>query len=799
MGIFNVGVSGLGAAQAGILTTSHNIANASTPGYSRQLIQQTTNTPMFSGSGYLGQGTNVETIRRVYSQQLTEQVLSAQTGAAEMDSYLSQISQISNLLADPDAGLSPAMTDFFSAVQEMAANPASIPARQAMLSASQALVARFEAIDQRMTEVRTGVNAQISSNVSAINSYAQQIANINQRIISAQAAGPNQAPNDLLDQRDQLVADLNQLIRVTTIEQNDGTYSVFIGNGQPLVVGTLDYSMQAVAAPDDPERIIVAIRSPMGTTVNMPESMLSGGELGGLIAFRSESLDGAQNALGRIALTLATNFNTQHRLGQDLTGALGGDYFDLSLAGPTVRENATNTGSATVTASIDAATVDELTTSDYRLIYNGSGNYTVTRLSDNAVLVSGAPLPASIDGFSISVGGTPNVGDSFLIQPVRGAATNLSMAISDPRSIAAASPVRTGTPLTNTGSAAIDAGRVTDAAAWNAATNSKNLEVRFWTDTAGTVTTAGRANGSVVLPASTTINVGANDQFAIQVDGAASPTTITISNAGNPYAPANLVTAIQTALNTDLGVSPPAAGSATASLDAAGRLVITSSTTGASSSIVLSAVTGNTGFADLFGTPVSTGGIAASAGTTYYDLVDAATGNSLFTGAPSATGAGGSYTHAYTSGQPITLSGLAAAYNPLANDFGATFTVTGTPASGDKFTIERNANGVSDNRNGVLLAALQTQNTMSGGTATYQSAYSQIVADVGNKSRQVEITGQAQQSLYERAQTTRDQLSGVNLDEEAANLLRYQQAYQAAARMLDIASGLFDEILALGR
>ena len=796
MGIFNVGVSGLGAAQAGILTTSHNIANASTPGYSRQLIQQTTNTPMFSGSGYLGQGTNVETIRRVYSQQLTEQVLSAQTGAAEMDSYLSQIDQISNLLADPDAGLSPAMASFFSAVQEMAANPASIPARQAMLSASEALVARFEAIDERMTEVRTGVNAQITSKVSEINSYAKQIAEINQRIIFAQAAGPNQPPNDLLDQRDQLVSDLNKLIRVSTIEQNDGTYSVFIGNGQPLVVGSLDYSMQAVAAPDDPERIIVAIRSQQGTTVNMPEEMLTGGELGGLIAFRSESLDSAQNALGRIALSMATNFNTQHRLGQDLTGALGGDFFDLRLAGPTVRENATNTGSATVTASIDATTVDALTTSDYRLIYNGSGNYTLTRLSDNATLVSSAPLPASIDGFSINVGGTPNVGDSFLIQPVRGAAANLAMAIGDPRAIAAASPVRTGTPLTNTGTAAIDAGRVTDATAWNAATNSKNLELRFWTDTTGVVTTAGLAAGSVVLPASTTIGAGSN-QFAIQVDGAAVPTTITVANGS--YTPANLVTAIQTALDNDLGVAPPAAGSATTSLDGAGRLVITSSTTGANSSIALSAVVGNTGFADLFGTPVSTAGIAASAGTTYYDLVDAATGNSLFTGAPSATGAGGSYTHAYTSGQPITLSGLAATYNPPDNDFGATFTVTGTPASGDKFTIERNANGVSDNRNGVLLAALQTQNTMSGGTATYQSAYSQIVAEVGNKSRQVEITGQAQQSLYERAQATRDQLSGVNLDEEAANLLRYQQAYQAAARMLDIASGLFDEILALGR
>lgn len=636
MGIFNVGVSGLGAAQAGILTTSHNIANASTPGYSRQLVQQTTNTPMFTGSGYLGQGTNVETIRRVYSQQLTEQVLSAQTGAAEMDSYLSQINQISNLLADPDAGLSPALADFFKAVQEMAANPASIPARQAMLSSSHALVARFDAIDQRMTEIRTGLNAQISSKVGAINAYSEQLAKINQQIVYAQALGPNQPPNDLLDQRDQLIAELNKEIRVTTILQNDGTYSVFIGNGQPLVVGTLNYSLKAVAAPDDPERIIVAIQSPGGTTVNMPESLLTGGELGGLIAFRSGSLDAAQNALGRIALTLATNFNTQHRLGQDLTGALGGDYFDLSLAGPTVRDNSDNAGNAVIDVTIDIATIDALTASDYRLSYDGA-NYTLLRLSDNtATTIAPASLPVTIDGIVVDLtGGTPAAGDSFLIQPTRAAAGNLAMAIRDPRAVAAAVPIRTSTPLTNTGTAAIDAGSVSSVAAF------------------------------------------------------------------------------------------PLGGTVTLTYDA---------------------------------------------------------GTNSF----SASGALTAGPFPYTAGQAISFNGISV-------------TITGAPADGDTFVIENNTYGVSDNRNGVLLAALQTRNTMSGGTATYQSTYSQIVSDVGTKARQVEITGQAQQSLYERAQTTRDQLSGVNLDEEAANLLRYQQAYQAAARMLDISRSLFDEILALGR
>lgn len=636
-GIFNVAISGLNAAQAGVLTTGHNIANASTPGYSRQQIVQTTNTPQFTGSGFIGKGTNVESIQRVYNQFLTSQVLSAQTGAAQMDSYLAQIRQIDNLLADPSAGLSPALSDFFKGVQEVAAYPQSLPARQAMLSSSQSLVARFQSIDQRLREIREGVNSQITSEITLINSYSKQIADVNQRIILAQAAGPAQPANDLLDQRDQLIADLNKEIRVTTLQQGDGTYNVFIGNGQPLVVGTLNYTMQAVAAPDDPERTIVALRSPTGSTVNIPESLLTGGKLGGLIAFRAESLDPLQNALGRIALTLAQNVNDQHRLGQDLTGELGGNYFDISLAGPTVMANANN-AVPLGTVSVAISNFSALTTSDYRLTSNGAGNYTLVRLSDNAVLVNAAPLPATIDGLAISVAVAPAANNSFLIQPTRGGAGNLALAITDSRNIAAAAPIRTLTKLTNSGTGTVSAG---------------------------------------------TVNAPPPPDTNLQ-----QPVTITFT------------------------------------------------------SLTAFSVTG-TGTGDPTGVP-------------------------------------------YTAGADITYNGW-------------TIKISGRPAAGDEFTIGPNLNGVSDNRNAMLLGALQTKTPMVGGTASYQSAYSQIVSQTGNKTREVEVTGKAQQTLADQAQNEVDKVSGVNLDEEAANLLRYQQAYQASAKLIEIAGRLFDEILAINR
>jgi flagellar hook-associated protein 1 FlgK len=293
MGLFNVGVSGLNAAQAGILTASHNISNASTPGYSRQQILQASNIPMVTGSGFMGQGTHIQTVSRIYDAFLGRQVLGAEASATEMDSYLAQIQQIDNILADSSAGLSPALTAFFKGVQDVAANPSSIPGRQSMLSAAQALVARFQSLDQRLSEIREGTNQQITVQIGQINAYSSQLADINQRVILAQIVGGSQPPNDLLDQRDQMITDLNKLVRVSTITQGDGSFSVFMGSGQPLVVGTQAYQLQAVQAPDDPERTTVAIVGVGGAALILPEAQVSGGSLGGLIGFRSQTFDAA--------------------------------------------------------------------------------------------------------------------------------------------------------------------------------------------------------------------------------------------------------------------------------------------------------------------------------------------------------------------------------------------------------------------------------------------------------------------------------------------------------------------------
>ena len=250
-GLFGIGITGINAAQMGMMTTGHNIANVNTAGYNRQRISQSSNVPIGTGAGFLGQGTRVDTVSRIYNSVITNQINQSQANASELSKYYDQIKQIDNMLADDQAGLSPTLQDLFKGVQTVAANPSQIPARDSLVSSAQTFTARLQNLDSRLSAMYDGVNSQLQSTVSAINSYATQIADLNQRIISAQAA-VNQPANDLLDQRDQLIADLNKEVRVSTVSESDGSLSVFVGTGQQLVVGTRANSLQVQPSVADP-------------------------------------------------------------------------------------------------------------------------------------------------------------------------------------------------------------------------------------------------------------------------------------------------------------------------------------------------------------------------------------------------------------------------------------------------------------------------------------------------------------------------------------------------------------------
>lgn len=693
-GILGIGMSGIQTAQLGLLVTQHNIANSNTDGYTRQSAVQSTTTPLGTGSGSVGTGVRVTTIQRNYNSFLNEQVTTSEAELSSLDAYYKQISVIDDLLADSTAGVSPALQEFFKGVQQVSNSPASLPARQAMVSSAQALVNRLQGADQRISDLYGQVNQEISDGVTAINAYGSMIAELNQRITIAEGAVAQPA-NDLRDQRDQLISELNKLVKVDVVPVGKDGIQVFIGKGQLLVMGNQSNKMSAVRSSFDPLRTSMALDLGAGAQ-ELPDDLITGGSLGGLMKFRNETLDRAVNSLGKIAVSLASTFNEQHKTGMDMQGNEFGDpgfqsdFF--TIPSPKVVPNQLNGGgplAAVVTASFTTPTlnsnlaggnyVSNVTNSDYQLSFDGA-NLSLTRLSDKKVWTdtSIALLNVKIkdEGFALAnPTGAFVSGDSFLIEPTREIAKNIGInqeISTDVRLLAAALPVRATIGLTNAGTTAVSVERVR-------------------IDTA--------ASPAVAYPLEVTLGAGA--------------TTLTIA-AGGPH-------------NVNV-------------YDSSGAVVAGSPFSLAPASAIPP--------------PVADG--------YSYELAD---GNRRIT---------------------FTIKGIRQA--------GDTFTLDKTDGTTPGTTIS-----VSNSGNMLLLGRLQTQGAADGGATNFQGAYAQMVSDIGNKAHEIQVTQRAQKSLVAQASAARESQSGVNLDEEAANLLKYQQMYQASARAISIGQTIFDELLNVAR
>lgn len=679
-GIFGIGVSGIQAAQMGLLVTQHNITNANTAGYNRQSAIQTTAMPLGTASGFTGNGVRVTTVERQYNSFLSQQLSQNQTVYSALASNFTQVQVIDDLLADASAGVSPALQQFFEGVQQVASTPSSLPARQSMVSAAQSLASRMQSVSQRFSELSSQINGQISDNVALINTYAKQIAKLNETITLAESS-VSQPANDLRDQRDQLIADLNKVVKVQTLPEGKAGVDILIGNGQQLVSGNQTRLMSAIQSTDDPSRTVVSVEYGNGGKQVLPDSFLSaGGTLGGLLDFRSQTLDSAINTLGKVAASLALTFNAQHGVGMDMLGnngtdsAFQADFFTLPNA--KVMAASGNTGGVSVSATLNPARltdpqnvgnyVTDLGTSDYRLEYDGG--LTLTRLSDG-VTWSGADMASinaqindetdarGLQGFTLAEdAATYALGDRFLIQPTRGMAESIavnSAIAGDVRLVAAGSAIRASVGLTNQGTMSAKVDRMLS------------------------------GDPQQLYPMQVTYNAGQLD-----FDPAYNGQTVSIVDA-----------------------------------------------TGSSDYII------------------GTDTIPLRSGVSY--VVD-----------------------------------------------GVMFSLSGTPKDGDTFSLDWNDGqsgpvGVSDTSNIVLLGKLQNQNTVDGGSANYQAAYTQLVSDVGNRARQLEVTKDAQNSLVSQASAAREAISGVNLDEEAAKLLQFQQMYQASARSISVGQKLFDELLSI--
>lgn len=678
MSLISIGLSGLNASQTALTVTSNNITNVSTAGYSRESTTSVAAAMQNVGVGFVGTGTTISDVRRIYNSYMDSQLQTTTALSADAATYSDNVSTLDSLLSDSATGVSATLTSFFSALQTASSNPTDTSSRQLLLTAAQTLSNRFNSISSQITSQNEGINSQLTTLSGQVNDITKQIASLNQQITTASASG--NTPNSLLDARNEAVRSLNELVGVTVQTNSSGAYDVYLGTGQALVSGNTANTL--TAAPSSTDKTQYALTVNYGNYSTDVTSVVSGGSIGGLLRYRSDVLNPAQNSLGQIALTVSDSINSQLAQGVDNNGDLGSNLFSSINSATAVSQRSqasSNNSAGSGNLDVTIADTGALTTSDYQVTFTSATAYSVTR-SDGTNMgsydLSTDPAP-EIDGFTLALNGNAvAAGDTFKITPTRNAASQISTTMTDSSTLALSGPLT------------------------------------------GTASSSNSGTGTFTAPALTT-SVDIYDSTS------------------------------KAALQSGMENSTPV------------KLV--------------------------FG--------SASGGTQGYTVYDAQ-GNNIGTG----TIVPGSDNNLSISVPIVDSSGNAvndADGNPTSFTFSTT--VSGTPAANDSYSVAFNTSGTSDNRNATALLGLQTSATVGTGAATggisFTAAYAALVSGVGAQSSQATTDASATSTVLATAKSNRDSVSGVNLDDEAAALVKYQQYYTAASQIIKTAQDTFTTLL----
>lgn len=455
-GLLSIGARAMFANQAALQTIGQNIANANTPGYSRQSVVLTTSPGQYTGAGFFGKGVDVQTVVRSHNDFLTKEAATAKSTAMADSTHAEQLSRLEKLFPPGTDGLGYAASQFLNAMVDVTSRPSDPSARQVALGRANELGVRFSNAGQQLSDLQAGVVSDLKANVTVVNQLAQQIANINDQISKTRGSG--HTPNDLLDQREQLISQLGEHVAVTTLPADDDTVGVFIGGGQRLVLGNQASTLQVTADAYDSQRAVLSLNEG-GINRPLDESVLTGGSMTALLAFQNHDLQDAKNMLGQLAAAIGTRVNDQNALGLDLSNPPGKGAPIFNVATPRVLPAASNQrnpdGSFVSGAQATIVNASQLQASSYKLTSSVSGSYELTRLSDG--LVRSVNDGDTVDGFKLSfTPAAPAAGESFLIEPVGSAAVEMRRVLDNPAGIAAASPLTASTSVNNTGTVTID-------------------------------------------------------------------------------------------------------------------------------------------------------------------------------------------------------------------------------------------------------------------------------------------------------------------------------------------------------
>ncbi|WP_339438376.1 MULTISPECIES: flagellar hook-associated protein FlgK [unclassified Pseudomonas] len=679
MSLLNIGMSGLNAAQGSLSVLSNNIANANTAGYSRQQTTQSANASNQYGGVFIGSGTTLADVRRVYNEYLDTAYQNSTSLNSDAKAYLDQVSAVDKTLSDKTTGMSSVLSSFFAAVQTASANPSDTSARQILLTSAQTLSNRFNSISSQLSQQKETINSQLTSLTDQVNQLTSSIASLNKQITQVQGSS-NTTPANLLDARAEAVRSLNELIGVNASEKN-GVFSVSTGTGQSLVLGDRSNTLSAVPSKSDTSQYTIQMNAAGGTTMDLG-NVISGGSIGGLLRYRSDVLMPAINDLGRIAIVTADTINSQLGQGIDLNGEFGSSMFkDINSAASVALRSLSAQGNQGVgSLGVTIKDTSKLTNFDYKVTFSDPvdlNKVTVERSDGKAMGtfdITATP-PSVIDGFTLELKNGPmQAGDSFKVSPTASGAQNIGTVLNDPSKIAFAAPLKGEASKTNQGT------------------------------------------GSFTPPTLT---------LPLDIQGGATT--------------AQLRVGIENSMPVKMVFGKPAAdGTQSYTLN------------------------------DAKGDPIGSGTIIPGQA------------NKITVNVPMRDASG--------------------ALVVPAKSFGFDTTVAGSPTEGDSTTFSFNATGVSDNRNAQQLLNLQTKATVgvatdgTGGTSLV-GANSKLVSTVGAKAAAATTDTTATNALLTANKNARNSVSQVNLDEEAGDMIKFQQYYTASSQIIKAAQETFSTLI----
>jgi flagellar hook-associated protein 1 FlgK len=672
MSLLNVGISALTTNQKLLQVTGNNISNAGVESYSRQRAEVSTRPEQLLGGSYQGTGNTVDNISRVVDQFLITQIQLDTSSRSSLEAFARNMEQVDGLLSDDFSGLSAILSEFFAAIESSAQDPTSEPARQVVITQAESLALKINNLSDRVEQQLNFVDGQLRALSSQATTLAKGIASLNEGIADQVARGGGAQPNQLLDQRDEMLRQLAEIVNISTVKDGNDL-NVFIGNGLPLVTGFKALALDTQQGVDGVNIMLVG----RGSVSQRVTHLMSGGEMGGLLDFREVGGD-LLNVIGRIGIGLADSVNQQNALGIDLDGNAGGTIFRDVNAGtiPQSRIIADGDNSAPTlqNMAINITDVGQLTTSDYRLsVVDNDGaaplDYRILRVSDNATTIVNGIAGAqsiAIDGFSIDISSATQanlaLNDQFRIRPTRAGGADTTVDITRQQELAYSVPVVTDAKIGNNGTGVISSGEM----------------LAIVDDSALALTPANPIYQSAgVLAAPVLI------QFTTATD-------YTVYETSDPFNPAVLFS---------------------------GTII-----------------------------PGQKNEIFGSQGT-----------------------------------DPKFI--------------GFQVTIDGAPQVNDEFTIDFNQNGSSDNRNAAALSGIRAQNILDGNSTNFENSYGRLIERIGTQTAQAKVGRDASESLLFQSQASRDSMAGVNLDEEAANLIKFEQAYNASAQLITVARQIFDTLL----